>query len=85
MSFTEVTNFFAGFEVLSLTNYPTPTKSLWHPRSERDYIQKGFSTNPTASWILFRTPGGGWGWRDTCQVFFDEDGALIGYTWMYPH
>lgn len=86
MSLTEVTNFFAGFEVLGFTNYPTPIESSsWHPRSERDYITKGFSTNSTAGWILFRTPGSGWGWRDTCRVDFDEDGALICYTWMYPH
>jgi hypothetical protein len=85
MSFTEVTNHFTGFELLYLTNYTTPQQSSSDPRFERDYMQKTFNTNPTASWVLFRTPDIFWGWSDTCRVSFDTNGVIIGYTWMYPH
>lgn len=85
MSFTEVTNHFKGFELLYLTNYPTPQQFSWNPRSERDHIEKPLSTNPTASWVLFRTPGIFWGWSDACRVSFDTNGTLNGYSWMYPH
>lgn len=85
LSFQEVTNHLTGFEMLSYTNYPTPEQRSWLPQSQRDYVQQVFSTNLTASRILFRTPRGGSGWSDACSVDFDADGLIIGYTWMYPH
>jgi hypothetical protein len=86
MAFQEVTNNLAEFEVIDVTDYPTPEQWDLGFYSERHCVTRGFTNHPTSTRIMFATPRRrSWGFlRDTCTIYFDARGIIIGYTWMYP-
>ena len=85
MTFQEVTNLLAEFEVLYFTNHPAPVPTSRTPIAERDVVARVFNNNPTSTSISFWIPSRGFGWTDSCRIDFDAHGSITGYTWMYPH